>query len=66
MVWTFFVAQTIAMVCLAMLVLGLRDMYRLRSESKALVSFLPFLLIVVALIAWSFWLMIRIAPSLSP
>lgn len=66
MVAAFLVAQILAMIFLAMLVLGLRDMIRDRSATTALANYLPFILTLVVLIAWAIWLMVRVAPTLGP
>jgi hypothetical protein len=66
MVWPFFVAQTLAMIFLAMIVLGLRDMLRQRSDPVAIKSYLLFLLITFILLTWSVWLLFRAATLLHP
>jgi hypothetical protein len=53
MVWKFMVAQILAMVFLAMILLGIRDMIRNRSDSAVLKAHLFFIFITLALLAWS-------------
>jgi hypothetical protein len=64
--WRFLVAQKLAMIFLAMIVLGLRDMLRIRSDTALVRSHQLFLLIVAALLAWSIWLLFREARLLAP
>jgi hypothetical protein len=66
MVWAFIIAQVLAMVFLAMLVLGLRDMIWKRPAAAMIRDYFPFLMMTALLIAWSIWLLLRVAPSLEP
>lgn len=54
------------MVFLAMILLGLRDMVRYRSDTAMLKSYLPFLFVTITLLLWSIWLLFRTAPLLQP
>lgn len=64
--WKVAVAQTLAMVFLALILLGIRDMIRLRSDVAAVRSHLLFIVITLALLMWSVWLFIREASLLKP
>jgi hypothetical protein len=66
MVWKFMVAQILAMVFLAMILLGIRDMIRHRSDAAVVRGHLFFIFITLALLAWSIWLIAREAPHLKP
>jgi len=49
-----------------MIVLGLRDMFRHRSEAATINRYLHFFFVTLTLLAWSIWLLFRAAPLLEP